>query len=103
MEVMLNQLWMEIIKRRKCMEKYEVDHVNEYNKVTTEEKLPYILICIDEVAMLEDENDSMKIIRKISAVGRSLGVFLMLSMQLGCNRYRWEIKSEYDSQNGVPV
>ena len=75
MEVMLNQLWMEIIKRRKCMEKYEVDHVNEYNKVTTEEKLPYILICIDEVAMLEDENDSMKIIRKISAVGRSLGVF----------------------------
>ncbi|MDA1572656.1 MULTISPECIES: FtsK/SpoIIIE domain-containing protein [Bacillus cereus group] len=81
MEVMLNQLWMEIIKRRKCMEKYEVDHVNEYNKVTTEEKLPYILICIDEVAMLEDENDSMKIIRKISAVGRSLGVFLMLSMQ----------------------
>lgn len=32
MEVMLNQLWMEIIKRRKCMEKYEVDHVNEYNK-----------------------------------------------------------------------
>ncbi len=31
--------------------------------------------------MLQDEKECMSIVEKISAVGRALGVFLMLSMQ----------------------
>ncbi|EJV41761.1 FtsK/SpoIIIE domain-containing protein [Bacillus toyonensis] len=75
MHAMLNKVWTEIIERRKLMEKFEVDHID---KIGTK---PYILLAIDEVAMLQGDKESLTIIEKISAVGRALGVFLMLSMQ----------------------
>ncbi|MHA4279788.1 FtsK/SpoIIIE domain-containing protein [Bacillus cereus] len=81
MKIMLQKVWKEIRERRKLMEKYEVDHIDEYNKVNTDNQKPYILLAIDEVAMLQDEKECMANIEKISAVGRALGVFLMLSMQ----------------------
>ena len=55
--------------------------INEYNKLNSDKQKPYILLAIDEVAMLQDEKECMTTIEKISAVGRALGVFLMLSMQ----------------------
>ncbi|MDA1770999.1 FtsK/SpoIIIE domain-containing protein [Bacillus cereus] len=81
MKIMLQKVWKEICERRKLMEKYEVDHIDEYNKLNPDKQKPYILLAIDEVAMLQDEKECMSTIEKISAVGRSLGVFLMLSMQ----------------------
>ncbi|MGN4512108.1 FtsK/SpoIIIE domain-containing protein [Bacillus cereus group sp. MYBK242-2] len=81
MKIMLQKVWKEIRERRKLMEEYEVDHINEYNKINPNNQKPYILLAIDEVAMLQDEKECMTNIEKISAVGRALGVFLMLSMQ----------------------
>ncbi|MDA1680414.1 FtsK/SpoIIIE domain-containing protein [Bacillus cereus group sp. TH152-1LC] len=81
MKIMLQKVWKEIRERRKLMEEYEVDHIDEYNKLNPGNQKPYILLAIDEVAMLQDEKECMSTIEKISAVGRSLGVFLMLSMQ----------------------
>ncbi|MEB8649386.1 FtsK/SpoIIIE domain-containing protein [Bacillus cereus] len=81
MKIMLQKVWKEIRERRKLMEEYEVDHIDEYNKLNPDKQKPYILLAIDEVAMLQDEKECMSTIEKISAVGRSLGVFLMLSMQ----------------------
>ncbi|PGW78302.1 FtsK/SpoIIIE domain-containing protein [Bacillus thuringiensis] len=81
MKIMLQKVWKEIRERRKLMEEYEVDHIDEYNKVNTDNQKPYILLAIDEVAMLQDEKECMANIEKISAVGRALGVFLILSMQ----------------------
>ncbi|HDW3056234.1 TPA: DNA translocase FtsK [Bacillus cereus] len=81
MKIMLQKVWKEICERRKLMEEYEVDHIDEYNKLNPDKQKPYILLAIDEVAMLQDEKECMSTIEKISAVGRSLGVFLMLSMQ----------------------
>jgi S-DNA-T family DNA segregation ATPase FtsK/SpoIIIE len=81
MKIMLQKVWKEIRERRKLMEEYEVDHIDEYNKLNPDNQKPYILLAIDEVAMLQDEKECMTTIEKISAVGRSLGVFLMLSMQ----------------------
>ncbi|MEH7219232.1 FtsK/SpoIIIE domain-containing protein [Bacillus toyonensis] len=78
---MLSKLWKEVLHRRKVMEEYELGHIDEYNQITKDKPLPYIFIAIDEVAMLQDEKDCVTIIEKISAVGRSLGIFLMLSMQ----------------------
>ncbi|EOQ07276.1 hypothetical protein KOY_05347 [Bacillus cereus VDM021] len=78
---MLSKLWKEILHRRKLMEEYELGHIDEYNQITTKEQLPYILVAIDEVGMLQDEKECITTIEKISAVGRSLGIFLMLSMQ----------------------
>ncbi|MGE1025183.1 FtsK/SpoIIIE domain-containing protein [Bacillus cereus] len=81
MKIMLQKVWKEICERRKLMEEYEVDHIDEYNKLNPDKQKPYILLAIDEVAMLQDEKECMTTIEKISAVGRALGVFLMLSMQ----------------------
>ncbi|MCW9134061.1 FtsK/SpoIIIE domain-containing protein [Bacillus paramycoides] len=81
MQIMLQKVWREISERRKLMEQYEVNHIDAYNKLNPDNQKPYILLAIDEVAMLKDEKESMSIIEKVSAVGRSLGVFLMLSMQ----------------------
>ncbi|HHK5536256.1 TPA: FtsK/SpoIIIE domain-containing protein [Bacillus mobilis] len=81
MKIMLQKVWNEIRERRKLMEEYEVDHIDEYNKLNPDKQKPYILLAIDEVAMLQDEKECMMTIEKISAVGRALGVFLMLSMQ----------------------
>ncbi|MFC9419698.1 FtsK/SpoIIIE domain-containing protein [Bacillus mobilis] len=81
MKIMLQKVWKEIRERRKLMEQFEVDHIDAYNKLNPDNQKPYILLAIDEVAMLKDEKECMTTIEKISAVGRSLGVFLMLSMQ----------------------
>ncbi|PEA32987.1 cell division protein FtsK [Bacillus toyonensis] len=81
MKIMLQKVWKEIRERRKLMEEYEVDHIDEYNKLNPDNQKPYLLLAIDEVAMLQDEKECMSTIEKISAVGRALGVFLMLSMQ----------------------
>ncbi|WP_144597485.1 FtsK/SpoIIIE domain-containing protein [Bacillus cereus] len=81
MNIMLQKVWNEIRERRKLMEEYEVDHIDEYNKLNPDNQKPYILLAIDEVAMLQDEKECMSTVEKISAVGRALGVFLMLSMQ----------------------
>jgi len=81
MKIMLQKVWKEIRERRKLMGEYEVDHIDEYNKMNPDNHKPYILLAIDEVAMLQDEKESMSTVEKISAVGRALGVFLMLSMQ----------------------
>ncbi|MGQ0519138.1 FtsK/SpoIIIE domain-containing protein, partial [Bacillus sp. D-CC] len=61
--------WKEIRERRKLMEEYEVDHIDEYNKLNPDKQKPYILLAIDEVAMLQDEKECMTTIEKISAVG----------------------------------
>ncbi|WP_422118228.1 FtsK/SpoIIIE domain-containing protein (plasmid) [Bacillus thuringiensis] len=81
MKIMLQKVWKEIRERRKLMEEYEVDHIDEYNKMNLDNRKPYILLAIDEVAMLQDEKECMSTVEKISAVGRALGIFLMLSMQ----------------------
>ncbi|MCQ6306048.1 FtsK/SpoIIIE domain-containing protein [Bacillus cereus] len=81
MKSMLQNVWNEIRERRKLMEEYEIDHIDEYNTLHPDKQKPFILLAIDEVAMLQDEKECMAIIEKISAVGRALGVFLMLSMQ----------------------
>lgn len=81
MKIMLQKVWKEIRERRELMEEYEVDHIDEYNKINPDKQKPYILLAIDEVAMLQDEKECMSTVEKISAVGRALGVFLMLSMQ----------------------
>ncbi|PGY48060.1 FtsK/SpoIIIE domain-containing protein [Bacillus thuringiensis] len=81
MKIMLQKVWNEIRERRKLMEEYEVDHIDKYNKLHPDKQKTYILLAIDEVAMLQDEKECMTMIEKISAVGRALGVFLMLSMQ----------------------
>lgn len=80
LENMLVKLKKELEDRGDLLDKYEVTHIDDCNELTDEKK-PYLLICIDEVALLKKENKIMEVVEDISAIGRALGVFLILSMQ----------------------
>jgi len=71
----------EIERRGNLFDAAEVPNIEEYEKETGV-KLPYIIVCIDEVALLEG-NECMDTLKQISCVGRSLGVILILSLQRG--------------------
>ncbi|NBI28082.1 FtsK/SpoIIIE domain-containing protein [Chengkuizengella marina] len=72
----LVKLKKEMKKRGDLLNQNEVAHVSDLINPP-----PYIILCIDEVALLKKENEIMEIIEEISAIGRALGVFLILSMQ----------------------
>jgi S-DNA-T family DNA segregation ATPase FtsK/SpoIIIE len=52
----------------------EVAHIDDLK-----EKIPYIVLCVDEFALLKGNKDIMNDIETISSIGRALGVFLILS------------------------
>jgi S-DNA-T family DNA segregation ATPase FtsK/SpoIIIE len=68
----------ELKARGKQLEECEVAHIDE---LPAFDRPDYIVLAIDEVALLKKEKGIMDIIEKISAIGRALGVFLILSMQ----------------------
>lgn len=72
----LKKVKQEMTKRGNKLDKEEVNSIDQLK-----EKLPYIIVCIDEVVLLKKETDVMDILEEISSIGRSLGVFIILSMQ----------------------
>lgn len=66
----------EMERRGGLLDKNEATHISELAN-----PLPFIVVAIDEVALLRTEKESMAIIEDISSIGRSLGVLLILSMQ----------------------
>lgn len=64
-------------KRGDLLNRERVAHVDDL----PEKKRPkYIVIAIDEVSLLK-KHDCMDIVEEISAIGRALGVYIILSMQ----------------------
>lgn len=66
----------ELERRGELLDRYEVTHIRELP-----EPIPFIIVAIDEVALLKSNKKIMAALEDISAVGRSLGVQLILSMQ----------------------
>ncbi|MGG3269692.1 FtsK/SpoIIIE domain-containing protein [Priestia aryabhattai] len=66
----------EMKRRSKLMDQYDVECLSEL-----EEKLPIIMIIIDEVFLLTDNDKIMKILTNISCLGRSASIHLILAMQ----------------------
>jgi DNA segregation ATPase FtsK/SpoIIIE, S-DNA-T family len=73
---MLQYLQKEMRNRGDKLDQHEVTHIDELASPP-----PYIVLCIDEVALLQKETKLMELVEEISAIGRALGVFLILSMQ----------------------
>lgn len=73
---MLHYLQKEMQKRGDLLDQHELSHINDLK-----EPPPYIVLCIDEVALLQNEKKLMELVEEVSAIGRALGVFLILSMQ----------------------
>ncbi|MGM2820780.1 FtsK/SpoIIIE domain-containing protein [Bacillus cereus group sp. Bce001] len=66
----------EMQKRGELLNKHECTHIDQLPQ-----KLPYLLLCIDEYPLLQNEKAILSIIEEISSIGRTNGVFLLLSMQ----------------------
>lgn len=82
--IYLIKIEKELQRRGNLFDKSEVAHIDHYNALpTTKKKLPYMLLCIDEVALLKKEIKLMQIIESISCIGRALGCLMILSMQRG--------------------
>lgn len=71
----------ELETRGDLLDEHGLEHIDEYNKLKSVDKKKYILLCIDEVALLRKETATMDKIEDISTQGRALGIFLILSMQ----------------------
>ncbi|MDW7618031.1 FtsK/SpoIIIE domain-containing protein [Peribacillus simplex] len=80
----LNRILNELERRGDLFRKAEVNHIDDYNALkTTKKKVPYLMLCIDEFALLKKYTKVMDKIEHISCVGRALGCLLILSMQRG--------------------
>jgi DNA segregation ATPase FtsK/SpoIIIE, S-DNA-T family len=75
---MLTYLTGEMKRRGELLNKYRVTHVN---KLPDSERVPYILICIDEFVMIMDDKDMKAMFIKLVALGRALGMICVLSLQ----------------------
>ncbi|MEC0282340.1 FtsK/SpoIIIE domain-containing protein [Terribacillus saccharophilus] len=72
----LQKVKLEMDKRGDMLDQEGMNSIGELKR-----KLPYIIVCIDEVALLKGETAVTDVLEEISSIGRSLGVFLILSMQ----------------------
>lgn len=75
---MLKGIQTEMDKRSILTEMFEVGHIDD---LPATHKLSYIVVCIDEFVMLRNDAEIMEILIEIVAIGRTLGVFAILSMQ----------------------
>jgi len=87
---MINRSLLAIVsenkRRQSLFLKYKVNHIDEYMKLYKAGKVdipvPHLILIIDEFAELKkEEPEFMKQIITLSAVGRSLGIHLILSTQ----------------------
>lgn len=82
----MKSLRNENIRRQEIFNKYGINNISDYIQKYTDgsviEPLPHILIVIDEFAELKKEQpDFMQELVSIAAVGRSLGIHLLLATQ----------------------
>lgn len=75
---MLCEIKAELDRRSDLTEVFGVSHVDE---LPAEHRVPYLVVAIDEFVMLRKDADIMDILTEVVAIGRTLGVFAILSMQ----------------------
>lgn len=76
LQQVLDTISYELKRRGDLCDEFEVSHVTDLSF-----KLPFIVLAIDEVALLKKDKKSMPLIEEIGSIGRALGVFLIISMQ----------------------
>ena len=64
-------------------------HIDEYNKLHPDKRKPYILLAIDEVAMLQDEKECMTIIEKYRQLVGVRCLSYAIDATSRCKSVRW--------------
>jgi FtsK/SpoIIIE family. len=78
LERMLARIQSEMKRRSKLLHEKEVAHIND---LPEPQRPPYILVCIDELVIVKDNKDVMNALVQLVAIGRALGIIVILSMQ----------------------
>ena len=97
----------ELTRRKALLDQYQVSNISSYLKLVrqgkAEEPLPYLFIVIDEFAEFKVRfPDFMQAVNRVFAIGRTLGVHMILLTQKPANivddkmnantRFRWCLK-----------
>lgn len=75
---MLTDVVIEIEHRKRLTNKYEVTHIHQ---LPQNEKVPYIVVVIDEYQDLKKWDTANDNIHKIAAKGRAYGIYIILTTQ----------------------
>lgn len=78
LDVMLTQVYNEMLKRSQILNAAGVTHIDQ---LPDDKKVPYILLAIDEIVMVMDNKEIKKMIVQIDSLGRALGIYNILSLQ----------------------
>lgn len=78
MQTAFSEITKELSERGDLLEEYEVPHVDE---LPNEVKPPYIIVFIDEFSLINEDKQIVSAIQDITAIGRALGIFMVLSTQ----------------------
>jgi DNA segregation ATPase FtsK/SpoIIIE, S-DNA-T family len=68
----------ELEKRGDLLDAHELSHVDELPK---DKRVDYLVLCIDEFSILRDLKDTMEQLTDLTALGRALGIYVILSTQ----------------------
>ncbi|MED4586686.1 FtsK/SpoIIIE domain-containing protein [Brevibacillus choshinensis] len=77
---MLSEVHEVLLYRQQQFYEVGATDLNEYVEMTGE-RMPYVVVCIDEVASLEGEAAAHDVLEEIGQMGRSFGIFLIASQQ----------------------
>ena len=81
-ENVLDDLLEEAKRRNQLFESLDVVDIYKYNKrIGDADTLKYKVIVIEEYAMLYDNKRAIKKLKKLIAIGRSVGIFIILTVQ----------------------
>ncbi|UKL30056.1 DUF87 domain-containing protein [Bacillus phage PK2] len=64
--------------RGDLLDAHELSHVDELPK---DKRVDYLVLCIDEFSILRDQKDTMEQLTDLTALGRALGIYVILSTQ----------------------
>lgn len=71
-------LTKELSNRGDLLDEHEVPHIIKLPKKI---RPPFIVVCIDEFSLLKEEKEIIDSIHQIAALGRALGIYIILSTQ----------------------
>lgn len=104
---MLENVYVELVRRQRLLHEAGALDTGHYFQLSGK-KIPFMVVCIDEVALLQNETRVHEILNGIGAIGRSMGVFLVLSQQRvdrnvmdGGLRNNINIRIAYRMSNGM--
>lgn len=79
----IEYIFEECEKRYSLLMKHNLTHINQYNTIFKNKKLPYKILYVEEITLLlqDKKNVAMKKLKMISTICRACGIYLFITTQ----------------------